>query len=431
VTERIEPQPAQYPQPDPVALPVVHPADLPTRPVDQLVPYARNSRTHSPEQVAQLAASIREFGFTNPVLIDAEGGIIAGHGRVLAAQSLGLAAVPVLVLDHLSEAQRRAYLIADNKLGLNAGWDEDALRAEIEALGAEGFDLDLTGFDAGELDALLNPPSTSRADPDETPEPPAVPTTVLGDVWLLGGHRLVCGDSTQAEDVAKALNGAKPHLMVTDPPYGVEYDASGATASAAPTAPSYGARAVGQVENDDRCDWREAWALFPGEVAYVWCASWFLPEVAESLAAGFRAPEPRSSGPKTRSRSGAATITGSTSLAGTRSARARLGTGTATASSRPSGRSTSPRSPRPATPPRSPSSACAARSRTTPSPGSGLRAVLRLRHHDHRRRDDRAPVPRHRAQPGLRRRRRPPLGGFRRPRGHPGGDRPDIPRGVR
>lgn len=133
------------------------PKDLEQRPIADLTPYARNSRTHSEAQVAHIAASIREFGFTNPVLVDAEGGIIAGHGRVLAAQSLGLETVPVLVLDHLSEAQRRAYVIADNKLALNAGWDDDALRAEIEALAAGGYDLDLIGFDAGELADLLTP----------------------------------------------------------------------------------------------------------------------------------------------------------------------------------------------------------------------------------------------------------------------------------
>ena len=131
-------------------------SEVPTRPVAELVPYARNSRTHSEAQVAQIAASIREFGFTNPVLIDGEGGIIAGHGRVLAAQSLGLEAVPVLVLDHLTDAQRRAYVIADNKLALNAGWDEDVLRSELEALAADDVGLEITGFDQDELDALFS-----------------------------------------------------------------------------------------------------------------------------------------------------------------------------------------------------------------------------------------------------------------------------------
>ena len=198
-------------------------SEVPTRKVAELVPYARNSRTHSEVQVAQIAASIRKFGFTNPVLIDGEGGIIAGHGRVLAAQSLGLEAVPVLVLDHLTDAQRRAYVIADNKLALNAGWDEDALRAEVAALGEMDFDLDLIGFGADELAEIMNPPTRSEADPDETPEPPAAPATQLGDVWILGGHRIICGDSTDAETITRLLAGKKADLCLTDPPYGIGF----------------------------------------------------------------------------------------------------------------------------------------------------------------------------------------------------------------
>lgn len=266
------------------------PSDLATRPVETLIPYARNSRTHSDEQVAQIAASIREFGFTNPVLIDGDGGIIAGHGRVLAARKLGLKDVPVLVLDHLTPAQRKAYVIADNKLALNAGWDEEALRAEIEALSDE-IDLDLLGFDADELSAILNPPTSGELDPDETPEPPEDPVTRPGDVWLLGSHRIICGDSTDEATVAALLNGAKPHLMVTDPPYGVEYDANWRNKALRADGAIVGARAVGKVENDDRADWREAWALFPGDVAYVWHAGLFAGVVAESLqATGFNAP---------------------------------------------------------------------------------------------------------------------------------------------
>ena len=258
-------------------------SEVPTRKVAELVPYARNSRTHSEAQVAQIAASIREFGFTNPVLIDGKGGIIAGHGRVLAAQSLGLEAVPVLVLDHLTDAQRRAYVIADNKLALNAGWDEDALRAEVAALGAMDFDLNLIGFDDDELAAIMNPPSRSEVDPDETPEAPEAPATQLGDVWILGGHRLTCGDSTQAETVDRLLAGTKPHLMVTDPPYGVNYDANWRNEVERPNGKPYGASATGRVPNDDRANWREAWALFPGDVAYVWHAGNMAHIVAESL----------------------------------------------------------------------------------------------------------------------------------------------------
>ena len=270
---------------------MTRPSDLEQRSIADLVPYARNSRTHSDAQVAQIAASIKEFGFTNPVLVDGDGGIIAGHGRVLAARKLKMAAVPVLVLDHLTDAQRRAYVIADNKLALNAGWDDEALRVEIEALTADGFDLALTGFDQAELDALLAPePTQGLTDPDETPEPPAEPVSVLGDVWLLGAHRIVCGDSTTVEAVDKALNGVKPHLMVTDPPYGVVYEAgwrnSAMPAKNDPTRWKDGAgRATGTVLNDDKADWREAWALFPGDVAYVWHAGLFAGTVADSLIA--------------------------------------------------------------------------------------------------------------------------------------------------
>jgi DNA modification methylase len=261
------------------------PKDLEQRPIADLTPYARNSRTHSEAQVAQIAASITEFGFTNPVLVDAEGGIIAGHGRVLAAQSLGLETVPVLVLDHLSEDQRRAYVIADNKLALNAGWDDDALRSEIEELARGGYGLDVIGFDADELEALLNPPSTSQADPDEVPEPPAIPVTRPGDVWMMDKHRIICGDSTDAETVAALLQGAKPHLMVTDPPYGVEYDADWRNSAKRADGSAIGGRAVGKVENDDRADWQEAWDLFPGDVAYVWHAGLYCDVVKVSLEA--------------------------------------------------------------------------------------------------------------------------------------------------
>jgi DNA modification methylase len=199
-------------------------------PVAALVPYARNSRTHSEQQVAQIAASMREFGFTNPVLVDEAGGIIAGHGRVMAAKSLGLVEVPCIRLAHLSEAQKRAYVIADNKLALNAGWDEAMLRLELEDLQAADFDLDLLGFNADELGALLTEPEPETeglTDPDEAPEPPARPVTVEGDVWLLGKHRVMCGDSTSVSDVEKLMDGAVAHLLHADPPYGMGKEADG------------------------------------------------------------------------------------------------------------------------------------------------------------------------------------------------------------
>lgn len=261
------------------------PADaVERRPVASLIPYARNARTHSPEQVAQIAASIREWGWTNPVLVDEGSGIIAGHGRVLAAQKLGVLDVPVMVARGWTEAQRRAYVLADNKLALNAGWDPDMLRLELGDLLVEGFDLALAGFGVDELSSLLAPPTQGLTDPDNVPEPQAEVVSALGDVWLLGRHRLVCGDSTDPAVVGRALNGVCPHLMVTDPPYGVAYD------------PAWRNRAglgnterVGKVENDHRADWREAWALFPGAVGYVWHGALHAAMVAESLeACGFQ-----------------------------------------------------------------------------------------------------------------------------------------------
>jgi DNA modification methylase len=259
--------------------------------VADLTPYARNSRTHSPEQVAQVAASIREFGFTNPVLIDAEGGIIAGHGRVMAAQSLGLESVPCIRLAHLSDAQKRAYIIADNKLALNAGWDNEILALELKDLGDLGFDLELTGFELGDIDQLLaqlDATPEGETDADAVPDVQAEVVTLPGDVWLLGKHRIMCGDSTSADHVATLLGGGMPHLMVTDPPYGVEYDADWRNHAIRANGSAIGGGAVGKVENDDKADWREAWSLFPGEVAYVWHAGNKANVVADSLiACGF------------------------------------------------------------------------------------------------------------------------------------------------
>lgn len=235
--------------------------------VADLIPYARNARTHSDEQVAQIAASIREFGFINPVIVDGQSGIVAGHGRVMAARKLGLAEVPTLEVGHLTEAQRKAYVLADNKLALNAGWDNDLLKVELAELNTDGFDLSLIGFSTDELAKLLADKTEGLTDPDDTPEAPANPVSELGDVWLLGKHRLACGDCTDALVVEKALNGVRPHLMVTDPPYGIEYDASWRDDALGGKA---GGRATGKVKNDDRMEWTEAWSLFPGEVAYIW-----------------------------------------------------------------------------------------------------------------------------------------------------------------
>ena len=200
------------------------------RPLGDLIPYARNSRTHSEAQVAQIAASIREFGWTNPVLVDGSSGVIAGHGRILAARQLGLEQVPCIELAGMSEAQKRAYVIADNKLALNAGWDDEALRVEIEALKDEDFDLALLGFSGEELDALLEPPeqiSSGLTDEDDVPEVQAEPVSKPGDVWVLGKHRVMCGDSTSVDAVADGLlQGKRADMVNTDPPYGVSYQSN-------------------------------------------------------------------------------------------------------------------------------------------------------------------------------------------------------------
>jgi site-specific DNA-methyltransferase (adenine-specific) len=189
-----------------------------------LIPYARNSRTHSDEQIAQICASIKEFGFTNPVLVDGEGVIIAGHGRTLAAQRMGMKELPCLRLDYLTEAQKRAYVIADNKLALNAGWDDEMLALELKDLQAADFDLSLTGFEGDELNALLaEAVEDGLVDDDEVPDVPQQPVSVLGDVWQLGNHRVMCGDSTSIDAVDKLMDGQKVDMLLTDPPYNVDY----------------------------------------------------------------------------------------------------------------------------------------------------------------------------------------------------------------
>jgi DNA modification methylase len=194
-------------------------------PIEKLIPYARNPRTHSEEQVAQIAASILEFGWTSPILVDTNAGIIAGHGRLLAAQKLKLAQVPVVVLDHLTETQKRAYILADNRLAELAGWDEALLRAELTELHDADFNLDLIGFDQAELDRLLAPePAAGLTHEDAVPEPLEEPVSRRGDLWLLGDHRLLCGDSANREDVDRLVEGAAVDLINTDPPYNVRVE---------------------------------------------------------------------------------------------------------------------------------------------------------------------------------------------------------------
>jgi DNA modification methylase len=196
--------------------------------IDDLTPYANNSRTHSDDQISEVARSISEFGFTNPILIDEAGGIIAGHGRLLAAKQAGMDEVPTITLHGLTPEQAKAYVIADNQLALNSGWDLDMLKVEIEALQELDFDIDLLGFDDEFLDDLLGlDVDEGLTDEDACPELPETPVTVLGDIWLLGNHRLMCGDSTSIDAVDKLLDGKKADMVHTDPPYGISYQSNG------------------------------------------------------------------------------------------------------------------------------------------------------------------------------------------------------------
>jgi len=198
-----------------------------TRSVDELIPYINNSRTHSEKQVSQIAASIKEFGVTSPILIDEKDGIIAGHGRLAAMKKLKMKETPVIVITGLTKAQKKAYVIADNKLALNAGWDETLLISELAELADMDFDLELTGFELSEIDGFgLDDPDDGLTDEDATPPLPKKPCSVEGDIWLLGEHRVMCGDSTDAGSVALLMDGQKADMVFTDPPYGMSYGGS-------------------------------------------------------------------------------------------------------------------------------------------------------------------------------------------------------------
>ena len=207
-------------------------------PIGKLVPYVNNARTHSPEQINKLRSSLREFGFINPVIIDRDFGVIAGHGRILAAKEEGITEVPCVFADHLTEAQKKAYIIADNRMAMDAGWDEELLRVEIEALQAEAFDLSLTGFDEKELSDLFKDDADVQEDDFDVDAELEKPTfSKSGDVWTLGRHRLVCGDSTKAETFDTLMQGRKANLVVTDPPYNVNYEGT-----------------AGKIKNDNLAD---------------------------------------------------------------------------------------------------------------------------------------------------------------------------------
>ena len=203
--------------------------DMQLVPISKLVPYVNNARTHSPEQVMKLRSSLREFGFINPIIIDRDYGIIAGHGRLFAAKEEGITEVPCVFVDYLTEAQKKAYILADNRMAMDAGWDEELLRVEIEALQGEAFDVSLTGFDEKELADLFKDGNDSDAEDDDYDLSAALEKAAFvkrGDIWTVGRHRLMCGDATSAEDVAALMDGRKANLILTDPPYGVSFKSS-------------------------------------------------------------------------------------------------------------------------------------------------------------------------------------------------------------
>ena len=248
------------------------PADkIKRRKVDALIPYARNARTHSDEQVAQLAASIKEWGWTTPVLVDEDGEIIAGHGRVMAARKLGIEEVPTMTATGWTKAQKQAYVLADNQLPQNAGWDMDLLSVEMKDLDADGFDLSLIGFGDDMLANMLVDPTEGLTDEDAVPDVPENPVTVLGDVWLMGDHRLMCGDSTSIDAVERLINGAQIDLVHTDPPYGMNAVSKSGVLSA-----NYSGDILGDDNSDVAKDsFRLIYGMLPNAKHIWWGANYY------------------------------------------------------------------------------------------------------------------------------------------------------------
>jgi hypothetical protein len=246
--------------------------------INRLIPSARNARTHSDAQVAEIAGSIRAFGFSSPVLVSEDGDIIAGHGRLAAARQLGLTEVPVIVVIGLNELQRRQLVLADNRIALNAGWDLDMLNLELKDLKMIGADLAVLGFTTQELAHALAPARSGFTDEDEAPELQEAAVSRSGDIWCAGAHRIACGDSTNSETVSTLLDRVAPQLMVTDPPYGVDYDPGWRDHAGVNRS-----ERRGKVTNDDQADWGAAWKLFGGNIAYVWHGALHATTVAESL----------------------------------------------------------------------------------------------------------------------------------------------------
>ncbi len=247
--------------------------------VETLIPYAKNARTHSDEQVAQIAGSIKEFGFNNPVLLDKDNSIIAGHGRLMAARKLGMDKVPVVQLGHMTEAQRKAYVLADNRIALNSGWDTGMLSLELQDL-KDDIDLSLLGFDPDELDALLNPIEETEGltDEDAVPDVPDEPKTKLGDIYILGNHRLMCGDSTNLSDVDKLMIGVYPDLIHTDPPYGMNAVSKSSVLKA-----NYGTDIMGDDNPDVAKDaFNLIYGLYPEAKQIWWGANYYCSVLPDS-----------------------------------------------------------------------------------------------------------------------------------------------------
>jgi len=261
-------------------------------PLDRLIPYARNARTHSPAQVAEIAGSIRAYGFSNPILVSEHADIIAGHGRLAAARKLGLTEAPVVVLRGLTEVQRRQLVLADNRIALNSGWDSEMLGLELADLSSLGADLSTLGFSKKELAAALSRVESGLTDENDVPSIVEVAVSKPGDIWQLGLHRVACGDSRDGNMVRSLFAGAVPQLMVTDPPYGVEYDPEWRHRRGVNNS-----KRTGKIRNDEIADWTPTWGLYPGEIAYVWHVRSLLKVFSR---AAFRSAR-RSSGPRSAS----------------------------------------------------------------------------------------------------------------------------------
>ncbi len=250
--------------------------------IDQIKPYPRNPRKND-AAVGKVASSLKEFGWQQPIVVDKDMVVIAGHTRLAAAISLGFEKAPVLIASTLTPSQIKAYRIADNRVAEEADWDSGLLKIELDDLVSNDFSLNVLGFTGDELKIILNPESEFAADEDEVLDVEEDAVSKEGDVWLLGDHKIICGDSTNENTVSKLLEEEKPNLMVTDPPYGVNYDASWRSRVLRSNGKAVGSRAEGKVLNDHEADWTEAYCLFQGDVAYVWCAGLLSHITAESL----------------------------------------------------------------------------------------------------------------------------------------------------